>query len=198
MKKPLILTGTLCGLGALGEGGLASLTPDTPRILFQLADGSAVHLVGLSVDLVRSMVPQFYEPVRIVVEAASANPAEFDRIGTTPPVEAPVPFPAITNAQIDAIADAQPGGIGGFMKQWGYRQFAREILALQMPPTWEPQFDCMTPEQERLVMEFCQEIAGPKGQPGSPPDPVRLLDMAEALYKAERADAALLQPGSPA
>lgn len=53
--------------------------------------------------------------------------------------------------------------------------------------TWEPQFDCMTPGQEELVMEFCLEIAGRRGEPGRAPDPVRLLEMAQALYEVERA-----------
>lgn len=51
---------------------------------------------------------------------------------------------------------------------------------------WQPQFDVMSPKQEALVQQFCAEIAGPKGKPGRPPDPVRLLEMAEALYQAER------------
>ena len=48
-----------------------------------------------------------------------------------------------------------------------------------------PAFDAMCPDQERLAMEFCQEISGLKGKPGRMPDPVRLLEMAEALYLAE-------------
>lgn len=55
---------------------------------------------------------------------------------------------------------------------------------------WEPAFDACSVNQERLVREFCFEIAGPRGQPGSPPDPVRLLEMAQALYEAERDDLA--------
>ncbi|MCR6480586.1 hypothetical protein NU688_30840 [Variovorax sp. ZS18.2.2] len=51
---------------------------------------------------------------------------------------------------------------------------------------WEPQFDACSAEQERLAVQFCLEIAGERGGPGSPPDPVRLLEMAEALYRAER------------
>lgn len=54
---------------------------------------------------------------------------------------------------------------------------------------WHPQFDLMSAKQEELVMQFCAEIAGPRGEKGSPPDPVRLLEMAEALYEAERGDA---------
>lgn len=53
---------------------------------------------------------------------------------------------------------------------------------------WRPEFDVMSPQQEELAMQFCQEIAGARGQPGNPPDPVRLLEMAQALYEAERAD----------
>jgi hypothetical protein len=51
---------------------------------------------------------------------------------------------------------------------------------------WQPQFDAMTPEQESLAIKFCEEIAGRRGQRMSPPDPVRLLEMASALYEAER------------
>lgn len=65
---------------------------------------------------------------------------------------------------------------------------AREELAAAKVEGWRPEFDAMSPRQEELVMQFCQEIAGPRGQPGSPPDPVRLLEMAQALYEAERAD----------
>ena len=34
----------------------------------------------------------------------------------------------LTNEQIDAVADAMPGGLEGFMKGWGWRQFARAVL----------------------------------------------------------------------
>lgn len=54
------------------------------------------------------------------------------------------------------------------------------------PPMWEPQFDAMTPRQEELAFQFCQEIAGRRGEAGPAPDPVRLLEMAHELYEAER------------
>ena len=54
------------------------------------------------------------------------------------------------------------------------------------PPKWEPQFDAMTPRQEELAFQFCQEIAGRRGEAGRAPDPVRLLEMAQELYEAER------------
>ncbi len=43
-----------------------------------------------------------------------------------------------------------------------------------------PEFDAMVPEQERLAVDFAAEICRSGGV-----DPVRLLEMAEALYKAE-------------
>ena len=69
-------------------------------------------------------------------------------------------------------------------------ELARENEALRKDARWRPQFDGMEPEQERLAIQFCEEIAGRRGEKGRAPDPVRLLEMAEALYKAE-ADAAL-------
>lgn len=37
----------------------------------------------------------------------------------------------ITNEQIDEIAESMPGGLEGFMKGWGWQQFARKLLGLQ-------------------------------------------------------------------
>jgi len=77
-----------------------------------------------------------------------------------------------------------------------------ELLRVQLVATsaaaavqWEPQFDVMCAKQEELVMQFCHEIAGPRGEKGSPPDPVRLLEMAGALYEAERDAFAPAGPG---
>jgi hypothetical protein len=64
------------------------------------------------------------------------------------------------------------------------------VVDAEAQPTegWRPAFDVMSPRQEELVIQFCQEIAGRRGEPGCLPDPVRLLEMAEALYEAERND----------
>lgn len=35
----------------------------------------------------------------------------------------------LTDEAIDALAGSMPGGVSGFMKDWGYRQFAREVQA---------------------------------------------------------------------
>lgn len=56
----------------------------------------------------------------------------------------------------------------------------------QAAKVWEPEFDAMSVEQEKLVWEFCVEIAGKRGEKGSAPDPVRLLEMAQSLYLSER------------
>lgn len=37
----------------------------------------------------------------------------------------------ITNEQINEIAESMPGGLEGFMKGWGWQQFARKLLCLQ-------------------------------------------------------------------
>lgn len=58
------------------------------------------------------------------------------------------------------------------------------------PVGWRPQFDAICHDQERFAIQFCAEIAGRRGERGRCPDPVRLLEMAEALYEAERKDAA--------
>lgn len=63
---------------------------------------------------------------------------------------------------------------------------AREEIDTLKVQGWQPAFDVMSPRQEDLVIQFCQEIAGCKGESGCLPDPVRLLEMAQALYEAER------------
>lgn len=88
----------------------------------------------------------------------------------------------ITNEQIDRVFDSMPNGAYGFLRQWGYQQFARRILSLRAMPLWEPEFDAISPNQEELSVEFCHEIA----ECGV--DPVRLLEMAQALYQAEKND----------
>lgn len=50
-----------------------------------------------------------------------------------------------------------------------------------MPVAWEPEFDACSGNQEELAIEFSIEICS-----GSRPDPVAILEMAEALYRAER------------
>lgn len=46
---------------------------------------------------------------------------------------------ALTDEQIDAIFDLLPDGAQGFLKSWGYRQFARQLLSsAQARPSIDP------------------------------------------------------------
>ena len=63
---------------------------------------------------------------------------------------------------------------------------AREEAATLKVEGWRPEFDAMSPRQEELAIQFCREIAGRRDEAGRLPDPVRLLEMAQALYMAER------------
>ncbi|SFE19657.1 hypothetical protein [Paracidovorax konjaci] len=65
-----------------------------------------------------------------------------------------------------------------------------ELESMRAEKAWQPQFNVMSPKQETLALQFCLEIAGRRGEPGALPDPVRLLEMAQALYEAEREECA--------
>ncbi len=65
-----------------------------------------------------------------------------------------------------------------------------ELAYLRALEEWHPRFDAMSAKQETLAAQFCLEIAGRGGEPGVLPDPVRLLEMAHALYEAEREECA--------
>lgn len=104
-------------------------------------------------------------------------------------------------AQLTCSKFDHNGLIAYSFTQAGMQEFTQAVLQLvavqapvviqesgKSPPSWEPKFDCMSAKQEELVNRFCAEIAGPRGKPGRPPDPVALLEMAQALYEAERDD----------
>ena len=75
------------------------------------------------------------------------------------------------------------GPIGHIVKKHGLK--IGDKLYTHPQPKREPQFDAFSVDQEQLAIQFCAEIAGPRGGRPSLPDPVRLLEMAEALYQAE-------------
>ena len=57
----------------------------------------------------------------------------------------------LTDEEIDAIADAMPGGLEGFLKGWGWRQFARAVLAAApQPPIVK---ECLTVERKQGEQE---------------------------------------------
>ena len=81
---------------------------------------------------------------------------------------------------------------GGGVAYGPYHEAARNLpigvrlnLYTRPQPPRQPQFDACSLVQELLAVQFCAEIAGPRGGKPSLPDPVRLLEMAEALYQAE-------------
>jgi hypothetical protein len=79
----------------------------------------------------------------------------------------------------------------GAIAAWNRRAAPPADTAMTAPPApqpvqpWQPSFDAISHEQEQLAIQFSMEIAGPRGKQPSLPDPVRLLEMAEALYLAE-------------
>ena len=68
---------------------------------------------------------------RAMLDAAPSAPAENNLTCSFSPDLQKCGAPAaieLADDQIDAIADAMPGGLEGFMKGWGWRQFARAVL----------------------------------------------------------------------
>ena len=58
----------------------------------------------------------------------------------------------LADQQIDAIAESMPGGLDGFLKGWGWRQFARAVLeAAPQPPALEQQV-----EKESTCKDYLQ------------------------------------------
>lgn len=67
----------------------------------------------------------------------------------------------LSDSEIDAIAEAMPGGLDGFLKGWGWRQFARAVIgaaggedaldAAPQQPVPAVQGDALTREQIRDV-----------------------------------------------
>lgn len=55
--------------------------------------------------------------------------ADAEGLAVTPLYTHPQPRQPLTNERIDKIAEGMPGGIDGFLKGWGWRQFARAVEA---------------------------------------------------------------------
>lgn len=91
-----------------------------------------------------------------------------------------------THSHIQSLWEGWQGRAMAYAK--GIAQAAPVQPASGVMAAWEPQFDVMAPEQEELAIKFCEEISGKRGERHSLPDPVRLLEMAQELYLAERDD----------
>lgn len=212
MNKPLLsLSGQVCTVGELDTEALIELPATSSGFVLQMPDGRSVAVIGLTAAEARAAAHAFMNgtaSLDLTGAPAAHSTASSDVVvcacgsehsaaswaggflaasGHCPNCTSQAaPASRLTDAEIDAVAARMPGGPESFMKHWGYRQFAREILELRAMPAWEPSFDCMLPGQEELVQEFCAEIAGQRGGPGRVPDPVRLLEMTEQLYQVER------------
>lgn len=81
----------------------------------------------------------------------------------------------ITDAEIDRIAESMPGGLDGFLKAWGWRQFARAILQAAPPAP--------------AAVAVPAEILDALGMTGGEVDDVvvRIQDMSAARHDAEEA-----------
>jgi len=111
------------------------------------------------------------------------------------PQRAPVvPPDSVTSILLDVVPGPDGMGVEVYAKtaadvRLKLTEMSRRIEELASnaasAPVAQPQFDATSPEQARLAIAFCLEIAGKRGTRGSLPDPVRLLEMAEALYRAE-------------
>lgn len=55
----------------------------------------------------------------------------------------------ITNEQINEIAESMPGGLEGFMKGWGWQQFAHKLLGLQEQTILDLQVELAKSEKSR-------------------------------------------------
>lgn len=84
----------------------------------------------------RVMTVVYRDPTREDVQSFMNHPksvwfgwchAPYQRDDARAQLEQP-PRQPLTDQQIDAIADAMPGGLEGFLRGWGWRQFARAVI----------------------------------------------------------------------
>lgn len=101
---------------------------DPARVISAAQKDQALRDGGASASSVRP-----YSIAAYTDPAPSASPAaeQRDECGMTEGdwkrAEALTDMPGLQDAQIDAVANAMPGGLDGFLKGWGWRQFARQI-----------------------------------------------------------------------
>jgi len=91
---------------------------------------------------------------------------------------------------LEPISDTGIISLSRIAKAQDFKPFAQtraqgRAVADAVQAFMTPQFDATFPAQEELAIQFCEEIAGRRGEAGTLPDPVRLLEMAEQLYWAE-------------
>lgn len=166
----------------IGAGGYVDLGSDlTDGQLAELPLGRhALAIVGtFGVDGYAPTTP----PAAPVASAEQAEPK-------------PVAFGDRLGSHLQQVYCIPSTGVPPWMEKMTplYTKPPAPVQAVEPLTAWQPQFEAISHKQETLVREFCAEIAGPFGGVGNPPDPVRLLEMAQALYEAERDDLAAAPP----
>ena len=96
--------------------------------------------------------------------------------------------------RILASMPVQGGSFNSFLRQEVRKTLRAELEAVATSaPTrpykeWKPEFECQGVAQETLVIKFCAEMQTKIETDGRAIPPLRLLEMAEELYQAERKD----------
>ncbi|PFH12910.1 hypothetical protein [Burkholderia sp. JKS000303] len=112
-----------------------------------------------------------------IVHRAAPNGDDFSVEWLSPPAGgaklyvAPAAPPAqvdtrlLTDEQITAVWNSMPGGFDGFLKSWGYIQFARALLALRWrePPTFEAKHISLKQKGMKLILTL--ELDGVESSP---------------------------------
>ena len=95
----------------------------------------------------------------------------------------------MTDEQIDAVFDAMPQGANGFLKDWGYRQFAHALLEAAAVAFVRGELENNSPTNIRspfnacMYRDYCKTLADiPESCEVLPRVPtVRMVEAAEAL-----------------
>ena len=104
--------------------------------------------------------------------------ARWNTRATPPFMEQTARRQQLTDEQIDAIISTMPGGVDGFLKYWGFRQFARTtqaVLVTQLP------FERFAPRWP-LTNEQIQSIDNSTHFHESPDWPIRFARAIEAAH----------------
>lgn len=104
--------------------------------VIELTDGNVIEQGALPMGE-QEILAELREDMRLDTESQmetdDRHEQELQAEGVTAPVASD-----LTDEVIDALAESMPGGVLGFMKDWGYRQFAREVQARCTTPPQTP------------------------------------------------------------
>lgn len=95
--------------------------------VIELTDGNVIEQGALPMgeqEVLAELREDARSDAESQMETDDRHEQELQAEGVTAPVASD-----LTDEAIDALAESMPGGVLGFMKDWGYRQFAREVQA---------------------------------------------------------------------